>query len=576
MVTRKSQANLLNAKLRRRRLLLSASTAGVGLAGLAVVGCGDDDSGGNSSGGNTPGASGSPQPTAGGTPNLNATLTVGIGSDVGSLDPESLAGTGGGNWPSYSTHFITALTVDQGTSDVVGYAADWQWAENNKALILKAKPGIKFTDGEVLNAEQLKFNLDRELGRAAYNPKFASGHKAQFVSIGDVTVVDDMTAHLAISKADVTLPSKLAGSMFLVPMNDVVTKGDTDFAANPAGLGPFKFVSRIPDSEIKSVRNDDFFYARTDKYAPRLPWIQNLVQKVIPEDTPRIAALQAGEIDLAHNVSSDIAKSFDGKSDYTVYSLPGDQPMHIHINTLDEKAPNGDPNPWRDVRVRKAANMAIDLDTIIKTILTGKEQRSYGSARRSIGFPADLEAQKFKYDPAGAKALLSQAGYDSGFESNFYYPVGRWPNTEAVVQAIASYLGKVGIRTKIQSQQYQVTTTAFKQKTNDGLTFWGMSGGDDPGANFRYGYSSDGAYTMSYDPALGLDALIAQSEAAFDPTARKALIAQIISKFYLNASWIFLYEPVTIAIANAKKIQWTPYNKVLSNPEYWNIKVLNS
>ena len=68
--------------------------------------------------------------------------------------------------------------------------------------------------------------------------------------------------------------------------------------------------------------------------------------------------------------------------------------MHIHPNTTLEKDPiSGGPNPWKDVRVRKAANMAVDLDTIIKTILTGAEKRSFGSAQRSVGFPKDLEAK---------------------------------------------------------------------------------------------------------------------------------------------------------------------------------------
>ncbi len=564
-----------NGRLGRRRLLAGASTAGLGLAGLAAVGCGDDDDDGGTTG--TPGGGGATaQPTAAAQANLTATLNVGIGSDIGSGDPQSLAGTGGGNWPNTSTHFITPLHTDRDTSDVVAYAAEWAWVDANKGITLKVKPGIKFHNGEVLNADQLKFNIDRELGRAEYNTKFASGHKSQFINIGEVKIVDEMTVRLEVISPDVILPSKMAGSLLLVPRKYVEQVGDTGFAANPVGNGPFKFVSRVADSQIKSVRFDDFFYGRDQKYGPRLPWIQNLNQRVIPEETARIAALEAGEIDLAHNVSSDLAKQFQSKSGFTVFALPGDQPMHIHINTTIDKGIGGGPNPWKDVRVRRAANMAIDLDTIVKTILTGNEKRSFGSAQRSVGFPQDLPGKAFKYDPAQAKALLTQAGFANGFETVFNYPTGRWPNTEPVVQAIASYLDKVGIKAKLQAQQYQVTTTAFKQRSNEGLTFWGMSGGDDPGPNFRYGYHSEGGYTMSYDPALGLDSLIVQSEAAFDPAQRKSLIGQVITKFYENASWIFLYEPVTIAIANSKKVQWTPYNKVLSNPEFWNIKVIGS
>ena len=563
-------------RVARRRVLTGALATGAGLAGLTVVGCGDDDDSGSPAATNTQ-ASGdtTPQPTSAGEGDLSATLTSGIGSDVGSMDPESLAGTGGGNWPNYTTHFITALNVDQDTSDVVGYAADWEWADNNEAMILTARPGITFANGVPLNADQLKFNLDRELGKAEYNPDFESGHKSQFSSIGDVTIVDDMTIRLTMAKPDVILPSKLAGSYFLLEKGAVVDQGDTDFALHPVGIGPFTFESRVPDSEIKSVRFDDFFYGRDEKYGPRLPFIQKLVQRVIPEDTSRLAALEAGEVDIADKVSPDLAKSFQDRSGFQVFSMPGDQPMHIHINTRDETGLGGGPNPWKDVRVRKAANLAVDLDTIIATLLTGTEKLSYGCAQRSVGFPEDLKASTFGYDPAEAKSLLEQAGYADGFQTNFHYPVGRWPNTEPVVQAIAGYLSEVGIKSNIDAQQYQVTTTSFKERSNDGLTFWGMAGGSDPGPNFRYGIHGDGAYTMSYDPALGLDSLIEQSEGAFDPVERKALIGEIITKFYENASWIFLYEPVTIDVGT-DKIDWSFYNKVLSNPEYWNIKVKNS
>jgi len=556
-------------RVMRRRLLRGGvlGVTAVGAAWLVACGGGKNEQQGGSSG--QAARTGSATTTG----NLNATLRSGIGSDVGSMDPQSLAGTGGGNWPNYTTHFITPLAIDPETSEVKPYAVEWKWVDNNTALLLTVKPGVKFHNAEILSAEQLKFNFERELGRAEYNPQFKSGHASQFTAVGDLTVVDEYNLRIGLREPDVVLPTRIANTLYLVPKNYVSTVGDTEFAAKPVGSGPFKFVSRTVDSEIRSERFDDFFNPRDGQYDPRLPFIKSLVQRVIPEDTARSGALERGEIDLAHNMSADLAKQFEGRSGFKVFYLPGDQPMHIHINTVAERDPSsGQPNPWRDVRVRKAANMAIDLDTIIKTILTGKEQVSFGAAQRSFGFPQDIKNQRFRYDPQGAKQLLVQAGYPDGFETPFSYPIGRWPNTEQVVQAIAGYLAKVGIRSKILAKQYQVVTTEFKTRGNYGLTFWGMSGGPDPGPNFRYGYHSTGAYTLSYDPTLGLDALIEQSEREFDANRRKQMIGEIIRKFYQNASWIFLYEPVTVVIAR-DHIEWTPYQKVLSNPEYWNIKV---
>jgi len=97
-----------------------------------------------------------------------------------------------------------------------------------------------------------------------------------------------------------------------------------------------------------------------------------------------------------------------------------------------------------------------------------------------------------------------------------------------------------------------------------------MSGGDDPGANFRFGYHSGGNYTMS-TPSKEIDALIEKSEGEFDSAKRSELLGEIIKKFYLDAQWIFLYEPVTVVVTN-KKWNWAIHKKTLSNPEYWRIQ----
>ena len=76
------------------------------------------------------------------------------------------------------------------------------------------------------------------------------------------------------------------------------------------------------------------------------------MQKIIPDDSARLAALQAGEIDMAHNISADIAKQEESDGDAQVVYMPGTQPMYISINTADDTAPDGSPNPWRDRRSR--------------------------------------------------------------------------------------------------------------------------------------------------------------------------------------------------------------------------------
>jgi len=505
----------------------------------------------------------------------DATLTSAIGSDIGSGDPQSLGGTGGGNWPNTSTHFGGAglLAVDQDTREMIpNLAESVEESPDHLAFTYKLRPNLKFQNGDPLMAEDVKFSMDRgALGQAEYNPDYEGGHASQFAaSVERAEVIDDLTVKFILKKPDIVFKRR---SLFLVPKAHIESVGDVEFAANPVGAGYFRQVSRVPDSEIVSERFDEY-PGTPDSPMPdggHLPYIKRLVQKVIPDSQARLAALQAGEVDLVHNVSSDVARQLESDGDVQVMYLPGDQPMHIHINTAMETDPDtGIPNPWRDVRVRRAANLALDLDGIIEGILTGRERPSYGSSSTGVGFPADIEAKRYGYDPAEAKKLLDAAGFTDGFDAKMYGPIGRWPNTRPVMEVAAQNLTDVGIKTSIQELQYQEVTTRIKDDSLGPLVFFGMSGGDDPGLNFRYGYHSTGNYNMS-PPAAEVDALIEQSESEFDPEARAEILSQVITRFYEDAHWIFLYEPVTVVVLN-KKWLWTPHARTLSNPEYWNIQ----
>ena len=131
-------------------MLGTSLVAGAGAVGLAAVGCGDDDDGADSGSGTAGTATKAGDAQA--TFQQNATLRSGIGSDIGGADPHLASGTGGGNWPNYTTHFSTLHKTDPENSDTVGFAADWKWVDNNSALQLTARPGVKFHNGEVLDA----------------------------------------------------------------------------------------------------------------------------------------------------------------------------------------------------------------------------------------------------------------------------------------------------------------------------------------------------------------------------------------------------------------------------------------
>lgn len=596
-----------DGKLMTRRALLGGAAASLG---LFLVGCGgssdSDDEGAGTETDDSPGtteAAGEEDtpptaaPAAGGAEGFTtATLIGAIGSGPGSLDPQAVGGTGGGNWPNFSVHFGNfPVIVDQQARPEIIYlpalAAEVPTvSDDNLVWTIKLRDGLTWHDGGAYTAEDVKFSLDRQVGKADYNPDFEGGYSAQYKDIVDeVTVVDPLTVEVRLSQPDTIFLDRMARTFYQVPKANLEDLGDEGFAAAPVGLGPFKFVSEDKDAELVSERFDDFFPPFGSPEAEATGWhpshVQNLVQKVIPDDQARIAALQAGEVNLVSNIASDIGAQMAAGDEFTVQYLSNDQPIMIDMNTAMETDPtNGEFNPFRDKRVREALIHSVDIDAIINNVVTGFESYAYGSSTAGFGFPASLPDQRYQYDPDRSRELLAEAGYPDGFETSLVGPIGRWPNSRAVMEAVAGFFAEVGIQANISEAQYQEVVEKVQAKTAGPLIFWARAGGDDPGANFRWNYHSGANFTNG-DPideradgsqgggdiTAEIDSLVEASEVEFDREQRKLILEEIIEKFYLSAKSLYLYQPVTI-VAHTKDFTWDPYSAVTATPEYWNIQ----
>src|SRR5262249_20232120 len=235
--------------------------------------------------------------------------------------------------------------------------------------------------------------------------------------------------------------------------------------------------------------------------------VKHLIQLIRPEEQARAAALEAGELDLAWSLNPDLAKSFVGRRGFKVVYPPA-YGFTILFNTRTDRGVDGAPNPFRDIRVRKAMNMAIDVDTIIKTTLTGKEQPSYGFGRRTFGHPAEaLDAKRFRYDPAQAKALLAQAGYPNGFPTTLYGYQGHLPSADATLPIVANYLTQVGVKTELTILPVQNALAELTKFTTPGLFPFATADGE-PNTQLQIMVHSKGPYSVGHYPELNVDAMI--------------------------------------------------------------------
>jgi peptide/nickel transport system substrate-binding protein len=359
--------------------------------------------------------------------------------------------------------FDTLLRRNLKTLQLEGNLAESWRAVNETTWQFKLKRGVKFHNGEPFDAAAVKFSVERML-----NPKQAAPGRTSIATIDHVDIVDAYTVNVITRAPFPLLPVRMSpghcGTVGIVPPKYLAQVGDAGFAVKPVGTGPYKFVEWVKDERLVLEANKD--------YHRGAPAIEKLVFRPVPELTTRVAALMSGQADLV----SDIPPDQTGK-------IQNSGTAHIEISTLGGfvimvKMTNYlMPGPWQDARVRKAINYAIDMDTIIKTVLEG-----YGVV---LGVPLEKEAFGFNpnikwygYDPERAKALLREAGYAGGFEMTLHAPNRRYMNDIEVMQAMAQMLGKVGIKAKVEVWEQSIYTTKWRKREllPAYMTAWGARG----------------------------------------------------------------------------------------------------
>ena len=374
-----------------------------------------------------------------------APLRIGYASWPASLDHNT---DQGGAAVTNGLHFDPIFAMDKGRQFIAsGGYADWEFVEQNTAALLTLQPGVTFHNGEPLDAERLKWFYERNLGIAEYNPDYVSGIRARIAFIDDLQVVDDLTLRVGMDPPSVNMSEQLGGANTAVtPRDYIVDNGDEFFARNPVGTGPYTFVSFSPDQEMVSERWDDWFFQPNpsdtgphDKYGN---WAKTVTARYFPEESTRIAALEAGEIDVADRLGPDGAALFADSDDHHVLTISGLRVMGLELPLNASVDPiTGGPNPWRDKRVREAANYAIDRKAIIDNLLTGLELPAVSPF--PSGYPLPLGPSGLRgYDPDKARALLEEAG-QVGFQFRLHIATGIW-GEERWVPSIQQMLNDVG------------------------------------------------------------------------------------------------------------------------------------
>lgn len=271
-------------------------------------------------------------------------------------------------------------------------------AGNRRVWTLRLRRDVVFHDGSAFDADAVLWNLGKLYDRSAkqFKPDEASLAQATMTQISAWEKVDAFTVRVETAKAEPFMPYSIGGIGFASPKqwNDVGSDW-AKFAAQPSGTGPFKLTSLAPQERAEFVRFDQYW----DK--ARLPRVEKLALYPIPEANTRSAALLGGQVDWIEAVAPDTVEILNRRG-AKVVTNPYPQVWSYWFSFLEG-------SPWRDLRVRQAANLAVDREGLTR-ILNGQmipASGHYPSDHPWYGTPSFKAA----YDPSRARQLLEAAGF---------------------------------------------------------------------------------------------------------------------------------------------------------------------
>jgi peptide/nickel transport system substrate-binding protein len=449
-------------------------------------------------------------------------VTIALGSEPTTLDPQ-LREDGGER--AVNDNIYETLMVRSPDGDLApGLAAAEPSLVDPQTWEIKLRKGIKFHNGESFTADAAVFSIKRII-----DPKFNSEQISFFNTIKDAVKVDELTLRIKTDGPDPILLSRLYW-MKMVPPGYA---GDATFAEAPIGTGPYKFVDWKRGQNIVLERNDAYWGAK--------PLIQRVTYRFVEEPGTRLAGLMAGEFDVITN----LLPEFTQKVPQAINILGLEHPIVIL---------NADGGPTKDVRVRKALNLAVDKNALAEGLFEGYAQVAQGQLLSPSFFGFNPSIKPYPYDPEKAKALLKEAGA-TGATVELIGTAGRWLKDRELVEAVASFWDAVGIKTKVRIFEFnEYLNRLFDRKTRgDGIFVVSSNELLDADKSFSAYYKAGGIGSSNSDKELA--DLIDKARSETDVAQRKKLYHQAVKRAHDQAYFLWLLNIEDI-YGVSKRLTW--------------------
>jgi peptide/nickel transport system substrate-binding protein len=551
----------------------------------AAVACGDDATPTPAATAVPPTATPTAVPTATPTPEAmvaSGTINVGVKElGVFSTHPRLTGGP-------INQRFGCCLTeqlvhVDATRSFVPELARDWSLAADGLTWTFKLQEGVQFHQGYgEMNVDDLIWSLEQYAAEDSVSAFAPNLRRLFFNEEGGMTRVDDYTLEVNTGTIQIDMLINAAriqsGGVFSKKQVDDIGEEEANFKG--AATGPWAF---------EEARSGEFWkFSAVEDHWRKSPEFAELIKWEIPEESTRLANFQAGVIDTM-SISLDSLSTIENVAGVKFMEVVGGANLHLNIfgnwhvtaGTPDQ-APGFDAElPWvssnpdvnspeweRARKVREALALAIDRELIVETILGGKGRSEavfmWETQRHRL--PADLQPGR-EFDPARAKQLLEEAGYEDGFEITILASIREVPGEVETCSAIAQMWREIGIDAKEQRIPWGTFYPTNRDRVYQGANCHGGGTQLDPVPSMAFGLLSTGAiFNWGFDHPT-LDALLTQASGIADDTERFELAGQIARFVYENVLEIALYSVNVIWPLSNKLDPWLEHLEYVDSRE---------
>ena len=439
-------------------------------------------------------------------------LVLAVLSDASSLDPH-----GSNDVPSsvvQANIYETLVNRNDNNEIVPGLAESWEQVDE-LTWSFKLREGVKFHDGEDFNAEVVKMNLERVLDEAIASPRYFL-----YEMITSVEAISDYEVEITTEYPFAPLLAHLShnGGGMISPVQITADyealEGGADpgsvVSQEPVGTGYFKFDSWSPGSEIKLVKNEEYWDTPAN--------VDSVTFRVVPDSQVRAADLETGNVHIIDPVQPNEVERLNNSGVASVMQTPSSSLAYLGFNTEKE--------PFNDPLVRQAISYAIDRQAIISGVYEDFGIPAIGPLAPGIfGYTEEIDAVEFDMDQA--RSLLEEAGMAEGFSTSIW--TNDNPQRQAIAVLVQEALAELNIDVSIEVMEFG----AYLEQTAAGEHDMFILGWSNPTGDADYGmyalfHSSQHGNpgNRSFYTNEEVDALLDEGRREADPDARAALYAE--------------------------------------------------